>query len=61
MFSYEWAWGPQAATCGVRRRSRADVAATFRHARLLFLGDSHVRYLHNWLAATLGGEDIANC
>ncbi|PRW61493.1 CAS1 domain-containing 1-like [Chlorella sorokiniana] len=58
MFSYEWVWGPQAATCGIRRRSKAEVAATLSGARLLLLGDSHVRYLHNWLATTLGGKEL---
>lgn len=59
VFSYEWAWGPQAATCGIRRRTSAEVASAFANRRLLFVGDSHVRYLHNWLAHTLGGE--ADC
>lgn len=56
MLSYEWAWEPEATLCGIQRCSKAQVASIFQDTRLLFLGDSHVRYLHNWLAKTLGGE-----
>ena len=56
MLSYEWAWEPEATLCGIQRCSKAQMASIFRNSRLLFVGDSHVRYLHNWLAKTLGGE-----
>lgn len=56
MLSYEWVWEPEAALCGIRRRPKEQVASIFQNTHLLFLGDSHVRHLHNWLAKTLGGE-----
>lgn len=55
LFSYEWAWSERASRCGIRRRSTAEVASILANTRLLLLGDSHVRYLNNWIAASLGG------
>lgn len=55
-FSYEWAWAASAVgECGMRRRTPAEMAAAFSNRRLVFLGDSHVLYMHNWLATALGG------
>ncbi|KAI7840991.1 hypothetical protein COHA_005220 [Chlorella ohadii] len=40
----------------MRRRTPAEMAAAFTNRRLVFLGDSHVLYMHNWLAIALGGR-----
>ena len=55
--SYEWAWAvPSVLRCGVRRRTPTEIAAALSGKRLVFIGDSHMRYMHNWLAFALGGE-----
>ena len=59
ILNYEWVWHPHATACGIRRRSPSEIAQVLSHKRVLFMGDSHVRYLHNWVARTLGGERAA--
>jgi hypothetical protein len=53
--AYWWVWH-ESRGCNTRRRSVSEIQELFRHKRLEFVGDSHVRYLHNYIARTLGGE-----
>lgn len=54
---FSWEWSKHAtAQCSIRRHTTAEIRRLFAGKRVHFVGDSHVRYLHNHLAATLGGE-----
>lgn len=53
--AYQWVWH-QHSECDLRRRTRPEIAALFANRRLAFIGDSHVRYFHNWVASALGGD-----
>ena len=54
---YEWAWAtPSVVRCGVRRRMPPEIAAALSYRRVVFIGDAHVRRVHNWLAWALLGE-----
>lgn len=54
---FEWAWAvPSLIKCGVRRRMPPEIAAALSYKRVVFIGDAHVRRVHNWLAWALLGE-----
>ena len=40
----------------MRRREWPEIGAVFANKTLAFTGDSHVRFVHNWIAVHLGGE-----
>jgi hypothetical protein len=53
--AYWWVWRDTRG-CTTRRRSVSEIQDLFQNKRLEFVGDSHIRYLHNYIARTLGGE-----
>lgn len=53
---FQWEWAPHPHCSGIRRRTRQEIRTFFKGKFLLFIGDSHIRYFHNALADTLGGE-----
>ena len=54
-YAFQWAWHPHEG-CDVRRREWPEIGAVFANRTLAFTGDSHVRFVHNWIAVHLGGE-----
>ena len=56
-YAFQWAWHPHEG-CDVRRREWPEIGAVFQNKTLAFTGDSHVRFVHNWIAEHLGGEQL---